>query len=781
MTLVKLAARMVSDGVEGADAILIAALRTSGGQKACPTMAKEIETGSKHGIIVQALASTLSSLSAPSTLLAPTPDPQAPLPTRRNNAAKMPLVSMIVSQTQKQLSSSEVAACLHLHPTYVRKAVSETKRKGKDSSRNLLEIKQLNDRQGKLATHTVVQEIIEEFFESETSVFSGATRTRKLLIPKTTLLQRFSAKYPELLRGKATQSPELLKPGRHSKHYTLFQAGCRAATWAAHQAGFDEKKEFDTRLDAAVQRDLDLLVNKRLRNLGIRTSPVERRASTKVDLSVEGFDPANYDIKAPADQTFWKVLEARGIRYTQVHNPCQCPIHDNGPAHEAALAKVDQEIQANVRLEQDQTVRNKRRDLLSERRALQKDVDLYRQHLRQFEKQRKYVQNLEARLEPGEGVLYRDYVNDHDETGAKICNLQFVLVERKVKDGPLVLTNISNLAEKEACDAYFTADVFDFHLSKGDEHHPGLFDHIHTLYIVGDHGPHFSSNNTILNETNFFSKYGKKVYAIFLCSYHAFNRCDGAGVVSKRLAKQEQKQGKGPVGAPARSDLINSSSYHNHISFPFAAINRSANVFPEEVEMLPHARQCCDMKYHHTANGVDTREEGVVWFKMVSDVELPYQLHDLLKGQRDGRYMCTQCSNTTQAPVFHAKVTDCLRTTIPVNMEGARAAQCIPDPTRISGPQVLTQRQEKNQARKKRSRAEPKPVGPFPCKDNMCEKMYYLTPGGANRHMDQNHPGLFEHYPVPKKARHGHFRTSPLCCSVCHFISVEASSLCVYA
>ena len=60
---------------------------------------------------------------------------------------------------------------------------------------------------------------------------------------------------------------------------------------------------------------------------------------------------------------------------------------------------------------------------------------MYHLHLRQDEKQRAKVQKLEADLVPGEGVLYRDFVNDHDESGAKICNLQLVLVERKVLAG----------------------------------------------------------------------------------------------------------------------------------------------------------------------------------------------------------------------------------------------------------------------------------------------------------------------------------------------------------
>ena len=56
-----------------------------------------------------------------------------------------------------------------------------------------------------------------------------------------------------------------------------------------------------------------------------------------------------------------------------------------------------------------------------------------------------------------------------------MCNLQLVLAERKVLGGPLVLTNIANFADKESCDAWFTADVFDFHLAPGDEHHSGCW------------------------------------------------------------------------------------------------------------------------------------------------------------------------------------------------------------------------------------------------------------------------------------------------------------------
>ena len=242
----------------------------------------------------------------------------------------------------------------------------------------------------------------------------------------------------------------------------------------------------------------------------------------------------------------------------------------------------------------------------------------------------------------------------------------------------------------------------------------------------------------------------------FLCSYHAFNRCDGAGVVGKRLAKVQQKQSKGPVGAAARSDLINTSAYHNHVSFSFDTINRGVDVFPAGLDKLPHARQCCDIKYHHTKDGEDVRKEGVVWFKKVSEVDTPYQLHDLLADQRQGSYMCVQCSNTQLIPVFHAEVTDCPRTSTQVDLQAVCATPCVPDPARIQGPQVLTQKQlakgTKATKQPQKKRAAPKVIGAYPCKHPRCDMVHYTTTGGSNRHMASVHTDVnLEPYPVPSK------------------------------
>ena len=138
------------------------------------------------------------------------------------------------------------------------------------------------------------------------------------------------------------------------------------------------------------------------------------------------------------------------------------------------------------------------------------------------------------------------------------------------------------------------------------------------------------------------------------------------------------------------------------------------------------------MLYHHTrVDGTVAREEGVVWFRMVSDVDVPYQLHDLLP--RENKYMCAQCSNTTQEPVFHAEVSECARA--------------------IQGLQLTKTSKSGHPAQPKRQPKVDRPVGAFPCKAALCDKLHYKTAGGSNKHMASNHPrDNLEPYPNPRMA-----------------------------
>ena len=154
-----------------------------------------------------------------------------------------------------------------------------------------------------------------------------------------------------------------------------------------------------------------------------------------------------------------------------------------------------------------------------------------------------------------------------------------------------------------------------------------------------------------------------------------------------------------------------------------------------------------------------------MWLRTVTDVALPYELHDLLP--REGKFMCAQCSNTTQEPVFHEDVGDCPRSTLPVELTQQRAALATPAPARIQGPQVTKEskggqpEQPEQPKRKRKAAGDGSDVGEFPCKSALCTKLHYATAGGSNRHMSTLHPEE-NLEPYPKLPRPRKKRASPV-------------------
>ena len=171
-----------------------------------------------------------------------------------NSAVKMPLVALIMAHADEDVGAQQLAQSLGLNPAYVRKACSCPYVQVHDGVEqpSVLDLKQLSAREDVLQTHILMQELIVDFFNENTSVFSGATRkTRRLLSSRTELLQRFFALLPQMLRAKAATHPELSRAGHLAKQYTALQANTLAALWAAEQKGFDEVREVEERLVAA--------------------------------------------------------------------------------------------------------------------------------------------------------------------------------------------------------------------------------------------------------------------------------------------------------------------------------------------------------------------------------------------------------------------------------------------------------------------------------------------------------------------------------------------------
>ena len=112
----------------------------------------------------------------------------------------------------------------------------------------------------------------------------------------------------------ACYAPKLPELSRRSPQYGVHQAagqhfGC---SMGADQEGFDEVVEVEARLAAARKHDLDKLVAGHAGHpyCGCAEAGARQRLGSET-----------------AKETFWKVLEHRGVRFTVGSNPTQCPIH----------------------------------------------------------------------------------------------------------------------------------------------------------------------------------------------------------------------------------------------------------------------------------------------------------------------------------------------------------------------------------------------------------------------------------------------------------------------
>jgi hypothetical protein len=602
------------------------------------------------------------------------------------------------------------------------------------------------------------------FFSKHSGVLSGADRaTRTLAIPKHKLLSILFGEFPGMLRSLVLDHPaiqnEIAPNSRLSKSID-------AALAAAKQAEFDHGQEVSYRTamaEAIYRQDLD---KKRLG--ACKIMPAVVKPPKAEDTFSEDQITKAREIMPIGDTTFWKVLKRAKIKYTTNLKPTFCELCDSGVLHVEAGAENTRKRLANVATiaaviatakaecrettpAEKLTISDCERladKLLTESRRLGPLIRKYEQHREQYAKCRPYVAKLEEDLQPGECLLFRDFVCQYCASGQKMSNLQLVCVYRNQKGEALRQIQVSNFSLGESNDKYYVADVMDLHLREAGS---GLFEKFKKITIVGDHGTHFSDIGTIFNESGMFEKYGKEVRIISLCSYHCYNRCDAAGVHSKKIAKQRAKESKPLASSKDYTMAVIDDKRTDTCAFDCNDINRSVSVFGDSLgKPVPkvNLREQCEFVYEVTgADGQPMYLKGIIKCRLVPG-EGRFCVVDLVKSRQDS--WCQPCTQQYQRPVAHTEGSTC-------KLAASSAGDPIidmhakQDPLRITGLQLT----KKVSAAMKKTGKDAASM-PVRLKCRHCKKTF-STPQGANGHMQKYHPSTYnvdrDAHVVPPKVK----------------------------
>jgi len=308
---------------------------------------------------------------------------------------------------------------------------------------------------------------------------------------------------------------------------------------------FDEAGEIEGRMTSWELRYVDHLVRKHSKNPDSSYKaplPLQRNPAK---LTVETFDPTTYEIAPVQFEVFKNILRAHNLRWTTYKNETTCHMCRMGPVDaelikllNTQLAKLladlpDQavlSVAAARKTPEYQKIENKRQKLLAA-------ITKYDKHVRALNTARKYAYDKRKNMKVGEVFVTRDFVNHHDHDGGHVKCLILVLEWYETEGGELQVLKIRHYcSDKDTLKTNFgyMLDIWSYQLHKKDERHPGFFDGFNVIYVGGDHGGHFSSSATMIEESKFYRLYGKEIRLVFFPAYHAHGRADAAGAEDKK-------------------------------------------------------------------------------------------------------------------------------------------------------------------------------------------------------------------------------------------------------
>jgi hypothetical protein len=100
----------------------------------------------------------------------------------------------------------------------------------------------------------------------------------------------------------------------------------------------------------------------------------------------------------------------------------------------------------------------------------------------------------------------------------------------RVEGGELHITHVHNFSTHETAS---TCTEFYVHVMSHLIFEVKLFRNLTKVFLSGDHGPHFTSLFCHWFEYTLYDRTGIVFACFFLCSYHAYNLCDGSGATAK--------------------------------------------------------------------------------------------------------------------------------------------------------------------------------------------------------------------------------------------------------
>jgi hypothetical protein len=520
-----------------------------------------------------------------------------------------------------------------------------------------------------------------------TKVSGGYYQPQRLLLNFHELMEMLYAEYPDRLRRCITSDDSLKTSAYEAKNPNKFQKDIMYVSWCADQEDFDPHQEFLERKKEAEEMYVLKLQNhtanqrrKRWRAYTLHPTSKKKRGQTKKGT----FDVETWELKPRSEETFWRIIKMAKIKYTTSWVPHNCPLCEGGIVKQAVMDSLAIEMATNrgdlqkltgeesslkieiarldaqsdqakltelraraqeirntmIQLDQDMVqMKGQERELLEE--LHQKQV-----HEDQLEECRPHLYELESNLKVGECIVFRDFVNTTTDNLVKVKNLVLVILWVEQDNGVLHVRKIHNICtDPETCstDAGYVKHVSKFHLDK--QASSGVFSRFHKMTIAGDHGSHFSAVATLFHESTFREKYNMEVNLVFLCSYHAFNRCDKAGQEVVMLGKAKEMRRLGPCTAQHFTDLINASADADATGYPFNTIIREDDL-PTFEEGLNLRKQC---EFEFFGPGMlrcrPTPGKGL-W--TVLDIRPP--------GTRaPNTELCGGCSGVQQVPVAHGK------------------------------------------------------------------------------------------------------------------------------